>query len=94
MDLKLEQSKSLKYHLSKALKYHFDNFKKLEKDACPTDELFKTWEQNPNKDLYFYAQTHIILELQAYINQLRRLKFYLKNRKISKPTALELIEIW
>lgn len=79
--------------LPEALAYHFANFKRLEEKGSlafstergHTDKEWKEIKQ---------AQTNIKFEVQAYLCQLRRAKFFINNLKLVAPTDLELKEIW
>jgi hypothetical protein len=90
------RTSSLQNVLNKALDYHFNNFTKLEvlaepfgiKDGMSIDDVAERMKAN----------SEIKLEIQAYINHLRRLKHFIKYlqkaKSIVEPTDLELKQIW
>lgn len=90
------QISSLKRVLKDALEYHFLNFTKLEKLAEPYSIEDKT--KIADAVVRLRANTTIKFELQAYINQLRRLKHFIKFLQekggFGEPKDPELKQIW
>lgn len=93
--IKQHQISTLKNVLQKALNYHFSNFKKLEKRANPYPE---GQESRYKLITRMKANSEIKLEVQAYINHLRRLKHLIKylqkNKRITEPTDADLKQTW
>jgi len=90
------QASSLKRVLQVALEYHFSNFKKLEELAEPysvKDRMGIT-----SVAVRIRANSEIKLEVQAYINQLRRLKHFInylqKHGGFEASTDPELKQVW
>jgi hypothetical protein len=91
------QITSLKNVLPKALEYHYSNFQRLETLAeryvVRQDEgatLTKIEDAIPG----IAALTNIKFEVQAYLCQLRRLKFFLKSVGLTRPADPALAEVW
>lgn len=90
------RASSLQNVLKKALDYHFINFTKLEtlgepfsiKDGTPMDDVAVRMKAN----------SEVKLEIQAYINHLRRLKHFIKylqkTNRVVEPTDPELKQVW
>ena len=91
--LKGRQLSSLKDVLPRALKYHFNNFQGLEALAKPSQVRFGLLSPEHRASQVVALQT-IKFEVQAYLCQLRRLKFFLHSMQVQKPTELVLIEVW
>lgn len=91
-----KQAPSLKQVLHEALKYHFSNFKKLEELAEPYS--MKDRMGITSAAVRMKANTTIKFEVQAYINQLRRLKHFIrylqKKKRFKEPEDPELKQIW
>ena len=91
-DLKYHQLRSLKNVLPRALEYHFSNFQRLEALAKPSS--IRDGQKMAEAVPHFVAMTNIKFEVQAYICQLRRIKFFLLSVGLQEPTELALAEIW
>jgi len=91
-----KQASSLKQVLQEALKYHFSNFTELEKLAEP----FSVEDRMGITDaaVRMKANSTIKFEVQAYINQLRRLKHFIKFLQsrggFDEPQDPELKQVW
>lgn len=85
MDLRKHQIKSMRAHLPRALEYHFSNFKVQESVAAPS--AMQDGEGMSSAAKKFEAREAIKFEVQAYLCQLRRFKFFIESLK--KERGLE-----
>ncbi len=79
--------------LPESLKYHFANFKKLEEIGAPELSGHKYHTDEEWVEIR-RARENIKFEVQAYLCQLRRAKYFINNLKIVAPKDLELKEVW
>lgn len=79
--------------LPESLKYHFANFKKLEEIGAPELSGYKYHTDEEWVEIR-RARENIKFEVQAYLCQLRRAKYFINNLKIVAPKDLELKEVW
>lgn len=91
--LKNLQIFSLQRSLPEALEYHFANFKKLEEKGAPVLSVDRYRSDEEWTDIK-RAGENIKFEVQAYLCQLRRAKYFINNLKIVAPKDLELKEVW
>ncbi len=86
------QIDSIKGVVIGALEYHFANYKEHEKWGGPNADI----RQFPGK--WQRSQGLVKYELMAYLTQLRRIKYFIKNMQgkdlLRKPTKPELKMIW
>lgn len=94
--IKENQAPTLKQYLLSALNYHYSNFTKLEELAEPYSEKDRAGIVNFAERMK--ANEVIKFEVQAYINQLKRLKHFINSFKkkglINEPSEKELSEVW
>ncbi len=91
--LKNVQILTLRNVLPRALNYHFNNFKKLEEKGAPENSFDKSLTGQEWAEIK-ESRLNIKFEVQAYICQLRRTKFFIHSMKLSPPKDLVLKEIW
>jgi hypothetical protein len=80
-----QQIKSFRRSLPAALDYHFTNFQRLEISAVRMFDA--TWWNDTTLEERLevaHALTNITFEVQAYLNQLRHVSYFLKSRQISQ----------
>lgn len=90
------QVPTLKQSLSSSLNYHYSNYIKLEEVAEPFSTKDKEGIVKAAERMN--ANEHIKFELQAYVNQLKRLKHFINSFRnkgfISEPNQPELAQVW
>jgi len=92
--LELHQILSMKRRLPRALTYHFNNFLELQDKA-----YFDIDDRNTKYGPETLAAMEVIMfEVQAYVNQARRFRFFLNNqlakRLITPPSNAKLLSAW
>jgi hypothetical protein len=93
-----QQIKSIQRALPAALNYHFGNFQGLEKIASPEPDD-QRMKELAERIKYAKALTNITFEVQAYLNQLRHIYYFLnssqiKTRNIALPPKPELRDVY